>query len=193
MKLAWLHILIIRSACKVALSVPQSGWRHLSGWFLPGVGLVAACCLLQISCSRNPNTNSAPNKTTKEAEAGKTNLPDAFTATLAIGSGGGFTGGTVRYIIPPDGKVTRIRTKVPQDTTVLKQLSEKELTTLQHDALKLRLNQMSFRFPGNLYYFIEYSDKDLTNTITWGDRNNPVPPDVQDFYNRAMTLIIGEE
>ena len=72
MKLAWLHILIIRSACKVALSVPQCGWRHLSGWFLPGVGLVAACCLLQISCSRNPNTNSAPNKTTKEAEAGNT-------------------------------------------------------------------------------------------------------------------------
>lgn len=186
-------VFVTRSSSKFVAAMPQYGWQKGLGWVLPGACLVVLCWLLLASCSRTPNNNSTPNNTTKETETGKTNLPAAFTATLTIGSGGGFTGGTVRYVIPPDGQVTRIRTKVPQDTTILKQLSEKELTTLQQDALKLRLNQMNFKFPGNLYYFIEYADKDLKNTITWGDRNNPVPTDVQDYYNRVMTLVIGEE
>ncbi|OWY24177.1 hypothetical protein C7N43_05490 [Sphingobacteriales bacterium UPWRP_1] len=186
-------VLINRFVCRIAAAMPENRQRYALKWLLPASLLAIVCWLLPVSCSRNPNNNSTPGKATPETETGKTNLPATFTATLTVGSGGGFTGATVRYVIPPDGKVTRIRTKVPQDTTFIKQLTTKELTALQQDAQRLRLNQMTFNFPGNLYYFITYADKDLTNTITWGDRSNPAPPDVQDYYNRVMTLVIGEE
>lgn len=148
----------------------------------------AAIIFVVVSCSRNPKTMPDSG-----ADTGLNSIKPTFNATLIFGSGGGFTGATVRYIIPPDGTVTRIRTKMPQDTMVVKKLTNKELNSLQQEALQLRLHQMNFKFPGNMSYFIEYAGKDEKNTITWGDFKNPVPPDVQNYYNRAMVLITVKE
>lgn len=123
----------------------------------------------------------------------QTNTPDKFTATLTFGSGGGFTGAAVKYIVSPQGNVTRIRTKFPADTTTLKKLSDKDLNLIFTDAAALNLGQMSVHQPGNMSYFIEYADKDLNNTLIWGDYKNPPPPDLADYYERVMLILREQE
>lgn len=150
--------------------------------------LLMACALY--AC-KHPQKNKGSQQT--PAVQPQSHTAAVQTATLSFGSVGGFTGATVKYIVSPSGNVTRIRTKNPADTTTLKPLSDKELEQIFTNAANLQLSQLTLNQPGNMSYFIEYANKNQSNTLIWGDYKKPTPPNVANYYEQVMLMLRAKE
>ena len=49
----------------------------------------------------------------------------------------------------------------------------------------------SFNHPGNLFYFISYTEGNNVRTIKWGDAEHPIQEDVKKLYEETLASVNG--
>ncbi len=113
------------------------------------------------------------------------NLPDEF---LRFGSGGGVTGAVTEYSLYKNGQVFKFAAKAPAPEEVASH-GKKKAGQLFETAAALGLFEREFSHPGNLYYFLEFRNEGKQRRITWGDREHPVDPKIQDLYDQLTQLL----
>lgn len=120
-------------------------------------------------------------KTTKYSLA---NPPDN---TISFGDGGGFAGLETGFTLLENGQI--FKHNVPGDTTELQSIKKKDAKAYYEKFKGLRLAQLDIEQPGNLYYFVRFTNPDIAHGITWGSADYNVRKDILAFYKSMRTLV----
>ncbi len=107
---------------------------------------------------------------------------------LLFGTGGGFTGKAQTNLLLENGQIFRqdyMETKFSEMPSVKKKLAHQFFEAAED----LKLGDMKFDHPGNLYNFIELTDDGKTARIVWGDEGFPVNQKVKDLYIALSDLV----
>ena len=110
---------------------------------------------------------------------------------ITLGSGGGFTGNTTMYKVTPEGKVfkgTGIGDVQFSLCGKIKKATAKQMMTRVADQVNAAT---SFNHPGNLFYFISYTEGNNVRTIKWGDAEHPIQEDVKKLYEETLASVNG--
>jgi len=110
---------------------------------------------------------------------------------ITLGSGGGFTGNTTMYKVTPKGEVfkgTGIGEVQFSLCGKIKIAKAKQMITQVDDQVSAAT---SFNHPGNLFYFISYTEDNNVRTITWGDVEHPIQEDVKKLYDEVLASVNG--
>ena len=54
-----------------------------------------------------------------------------------------------------------------------------------------QVTETSFDHPGNLFYFISYTEDNNVRTFKWGDADHPVQEDVKKLYDEVLASVNG--
>jgi hypothetical protein len=100
---------------------------------------------------------------------------------LIFGSGGGFSGQVIEYILQENGQLSRSNS-LSEENKVLGTLPQKEVQRYFEQAQQLKLSALNFKHPGNMYYFIRLKEGENVQEVVWGDADHQVPTQVQDLY-----------
>lgn len=110
---------------------------------------------------------------------------------ITLGSGGGFTGSTTMYKVTPKGEVFKGAGIGDVQFTLcgkIKIAKAEQMITQVADQVSAAT---SFNHPGNLFYFISYTEDNNVRTITWGDVEHPVQEDVKKLYDEVLASVNG--
>jgi hypothetical protein len=110
---------------------------------------------------------------------------------ITLGSGGGFTGNTTTYKVTPKGEVfkgTGIGDVQFSLCGKIKKSKAKQMMTQVADQVSATT---SFNHPGNLFYFISYTEDNNVRTIKWGDAEHPIQADVKKLYDEVLASVNG--
>jgi hypothetical protein len=110
---------------------------------------------------------------------------------ISVGSGGGFVGTATVYKVTPNGKVfkgTGVGDIKFSLCGKIKKAKAKQIVTRVADQLD---SATSFNHPGNLFYFISYTEDNNERTITWGDADHPIQADVKKLYEEVLASVNG--
>ena len=130
--------------------------------------LLFSAIILSASCSSTQNMD----KTSEKA--------------IIFGNGGGFTGQVVEYVL--DGNGTFLKNdKLKSEITVLPTLKPSQTKKLFKQLQTMQFDTIKFNHPGNMYYFMRYSQSDKTHEVVWGDPNYTLPGEVQQFYQLLIS------
>ena len=108
---------------------------------------------------------------------------------VSLGSGGGFAGTATVYKLTPNGLVFKGSgigdIKFDLCGKIKKGKAKKFIARVNDHARAVS----QFNYPGNLYYFITYSEKETQQTITWGDADHPVPDEIKKLYEEIYASV----
>lgn len=113
------------------------------------------------------------------------NLPDT---RLIIGSGGGMSGEVNTYTVLENGQVF-YHNSLTKEHTELESIGKKAAIACFQKMDSLKLSELNFDHPGNLYYFIEEVDGERRHRVTWGSNDHTVSSECSDFYKELRTAI----
>ncbi|MEO1518884.1 MAG: hypothetical protein AAFV95_27965 [Bacteroidota bacterium] len=107
---------------------------------------------------------------------------------IEFGSGGGITGAVTRYVLLENGQLFRQQgpdTSFQEATARL----DKSVVKQKFDNYKfLKLSDVQYQQPDNMYYFVQHQEGDQMHTITWGGAAPNLPTDVKIFYRNLNQL-----
>lgn len=112
------------------------------------------------------------------------NLPED---RITFGNGGGFAGIETTYTLLENGQLFKFDSKAPAPVEIAC-AKKKAANNLFETAESLGLLTLDFKYPGNIYQFIEFQDDGEKSRITWGDTEHPVDPKIKELYNRLTGL-----
>ncbi len=122
-------------------------------------------------------------KTTKYTP---TDFPDE---QITFGSGGGFSGIVNDYTLLANGQLFK-RSSTDNKFVELKKLKKNEAKQAFKNYQFLGINNLTVNSPGNLYYFIQYKDKDKKeHKLVWGDNDAPIDQNLKTYYDLLSTLV----
>jgi len=110
---------------------------------------------------------------------------------ITLGSGGGFTGSTTIYKVTPAGKVFKgvgIGDVPFTHCGKIEKAKAKQMMTSVADQVSAAA---SFNHPGNLFYFISYTENNNVKSIKWGDADHPIQEDVKKLYDEMLASVNG--
>lgn len=109
-------------------------------------------------------------------------------AQLVFGTGGGFSGIVTEYTLLENGQFFKKTSNDGQhkESKKVKRQVTKQLFN-NYDFLKL--GQIDYNHPGNLYYYITRKSGETEHTITWGDGSTPIDPNIKTFYRNLTQLV----
>lgn len=111
----------------------------------------------------------------------------------AVGRGGGFTGDYQEYILQENGKVFKYDFNYDREVFT-KQLSPEELTYFMKRINSLDLDGISIYEPGNMTYYIEIREGELSiNKIVWGHGNYYPPKELVLFHEELFKKLAAWE
>jgi len=120
----------------------------------------------------------------KQTQYTADNLPDR---QLRWGSGGGYVGKETTYTLLDNGQVFMRETGSKlAETTAAKPKKAKAMYEMMES---LGLLKIDFQHPGNTYNFIEVLSGDSVKRISWGEKDHPVDPNIQDLYRQLNELV----
>jgi hypothetical protein len=102
------------------------------------------------------------------------------------GEGGGFTGRETVYILLDNGQLFK-KEGMKEQFMEVPSTKKKTAKQLYKRAEELRLMELDFQDPGNIYSFIEIFDGDQVRRIVWGG-STPVPQAVADIYKELQSV-----
>ena len=108
---------------------------------------------------------------------------------VSVGSGGGFTGTVTMYKITPAGKVFKGSGVGDIKFTECSKIKKSKAKKFISSGADQTRSTTSFSHPGNLYYFLKYTEDGKEQTITWGDADHPVPDDVKKLYEEIQSSV----
>ena len=107
---------------------------------------------------------------------------------VTVGSGGGFAGTATVYKVTPKGLVFKGNgigdIKFDLCGKIKKARAKEIIARVNNHALAGKFNH-----PGNLYYFITYSENGMEQTITWGDVNHPAPDEIKKLFEEINSSV----
>ena len=110
------------------------------------------------------------------------------TKQIRFGKGGGVVGKETLYTLLENGQL--FLSDMGGKPTEADKARARSAKALFQTAETLGLSKLDFKYPGNVYSFIESSDADgKTNRVSWGDQSHPVNPDVQNLFAALMKLV----
>ena len=105
------------------------------------------------------------------------------TDEIHFGQGGGFSGAVTHYILLEDGRLFQQAWRDTNKTYIdtWPGLFTRQ-TFLNYKSLKI--DEMNYNEPGDLYYFIEYhAKKKEPRRVVWGKPGFQVDPNLTTYYN----------
>ena len=111
--------------------------------------------------------------------------PDYF----VFGSGGGFTGKYVEYRVFDSGMID----EMDFDKEAWVAYAEVEPSAVRPfftELAALDLMELDYEHPGNLTWYIEVHDEEITNRVKWGDFNTPVKPELEAFFKKVNDFVL---
>ncbi len=110
---------------------------------------------------------------------------------ITIGSGGGFTNLWHKYTLSANGDMHHYVSNY--DTTFLEKKISKDITKQMFEQVKdLKLDSMSMDEPGNISYFVEFSEGNkFKHKIQWNNQNK-APDSVMTFFENFKALLKKE-
>jgi len=112
-------------------------------------------------------------------------LPDT---QLIFGRGGGASGEVATYTVLENGQVF-YNNSLTKENAEIKSLSKKETTSCFQKMDALRLSEMNFDHPGNLYYFLEEVNGEGRHRVTWGSNDHEVLEECKTLYKELRITI----
>ena len=101
---------------------------------------------------------------------------------IRIGNGGGFAGIETTYTIYKNGQLE-------QAGKVLAKLNPSNVDQLINNISILKLDQIDWNKPGNIYKFIEYNLNGKNHKLTWDSNATDIDGNLNLFYNYVNHLI----
>lgn len=114
-----------------------------------------------------------------------TQLPER---QIVFGKGGGVSGEITEYILLENGQVFR-SSSFSGKMVELRKIEKKQARQFFEQIAGLQLDKEKFDHPGNMYYFITYKTPDNPGKVVWGNRDNPVRENIQNFYDSLISII----
>ncbi len=105
---------------------------------------------------------------------------------LRWGHGGGITGRETTFTLLDNGQIFRL--EQGGKLTETGQIKSKKAKEFYRQSEALGLSQVVFQYPGNTYQFMETVNGDAMRRISWGAKDHPVDPKIQDLYNQLNAL-----
>lgn len=113
------------------------------------------------------------------------NLPED---RITFGNGGGFAGIETSYTLLENGQLFKFDSKAP-NLMEMAGPKKRAANNLFETAESLGLLTLDFKYPGNIYQFIEFQDDGKKSRVAWGDSEHPVDPKIKELYNQLMELV----
>jgi hypothetical protein len=107
---------------------------------------------------------------------------------IEFGKGGGFTGQEKTYSIDSKGNMQLVDGLLQNNQTLPKP-KKSEVKKIFQALSDVDLSKIEFDHPGNMYYFIREISPSDTNEVIWGNPEQQVPQNIQDFYNLLNATI----
>ena len=101
---------------------------------------------------------------------------------MIFGKGGGVTGQAIVYYILENGMIFRSQAITQSAFEKYGRISKDVTKSIFENYHLLRLKDIDFIHPGNVYHFIEWKHGTQSHKITWGDPNFEVDQNVQLLY-----------
>lgn len=101
---------------------------------------------------------------------------------VSIGSGGGFAGTATVYKVTPKGLIFKGEGIGDIKFTLCGKIKRGRAKEIISEVIVQTRATKEFRHPGNMYYFIGYTENDNQKTITWGDADHQVPDKIKKLY-----------
>ncbi|NND31550.1 MAG: hypothetical protein HKN76_03095 [Saprospiraceae bacterium] len=102
---------------------------------------------------------------------------------MVTGSGGGMTGQVISYHLFENGTVFKSTGVVEKSYEHLGKISAVATAQIFANYRTLDMENINFKHPGNLYYFVERKQGDDSDKIIWGDSDYTVPKNAALFYS----------
>lgn len=112
-------------------------------------------------------------------------LPDK---QLIFGRGGGISGEVNTYTLLENGQVF-YNNSLTKENSEIKSIRRKEAVLCFQKMDSLKLSEMNFDHPGNMYYFLEEVNGEERYRVTWGSNDHEVSSECKDFYKELRTTI----
>ena len=109
--------------------------------------------------------------------------------SIGFGSGGGFTGQVIEYVIDGNGIFLK-NDKLKSEISVLPNLKPSETRKLFKQLQTMQFDTIHFNHPGNMYYYIRLTESNNTHEVIWGDPNHSPPGKVLQFYQLLISKTI---
>ena len=109
---------------------------------------------------------------------------------ITLGSGGGFAGTTTVYKVTPKGKVFKGAGIGDVEFSMCGKIRKNKAKQIVKRVAD-EVTESSFDHPGNLFYFIAYTEDNNERTFKWGDADHPVREDVKKLYDEVLASING--
>ncbi len=106
---------------------------------------------------------------------------------LIFGKGGGFTGAVDEYTVFPNGQV--FLKKNDGAVTAYAKIKKKKAKKLFKKAIEMDLMKMSYKKPGNMYYYIGYKKDNEFSKSTWGREQHLINEPLDAFFKTFFELL----
>jgi len=107
---------------------------------------------------------------------------------LIIGRGGGISGEVSTYTLLENGQVF-YNNSLTKENAEIKSINKKEATSFFQKMDSLKLSEMNFEHPGDMYYFLEEVNGEERYRVIWGSNDYDAPKGCKDFYTKLRTTI----
>lgn len=108
---------------------------------------------------------------------------------IIVGSGGGFTGESIEYVLLENGFCFKGSGLVEKKYERIGKLSKNETDQLFTNYQFLNLNARQIDQPGNKYFYLGLKKMEEEHRMTWGAPNIEVPNQITLFYDLFMHQI----
>ena len=105
-----------------------------------------------------------------------------------MGSGGGVSGTYTTYKIHNNGRIEQWDALV-ESYDYFKQIPLDSASACLKALDALDILHYSFDAPGNMTYFIEVHEGEDINLIKWGEPENPISKDIEEFFLRTKRMV----
>jgi len=107
---------------------------------------------------------------------------------LIFGTFGGFAGSSNEHTLLPDGQLLNQSTKA-RDRRPNGKIDKKVATQMIKNFKTLGFNTLELHDPGNLTYFIEFSENGEKHKLSWGRGAQKVPAELKTYYQTLYGLV----
>jgi len=108
---------------------------------------------------------------------------------VSIGSGGGFAGTATVYKVTPKGLIFKGEGIGDIKFTLCGKIKKARAKQIISQVTDQARATTEFQHPGNLYYFIGYTENEKQQTITWGDADHPVSDEIEKLYEDVHATV----
>ncbi|HEX6227341.1 MAG TPA: hypothetical protein VFZ52_23150 [Chryseolinea sp.] len=108
---------------------------------------------------------------------------------ISVGSGGGFAGTSTVFKVMPNGIIFKGTGIGEVKFSLCGRIKKGEAKQMVKRVAQQVEAATDFNHPGNLFYFISYTEDNNKRTITWGDADHPVQGDLKKLYDEVLASV----